>query len=362
MKKKVSLLALIVFVIGLFGMGRITKQPPESPHESSEVLTVAVKELKTSGFDYKQSYIGFVQAVQSVDIVPYLAGFLDKVLVQSGKEVAKNEVLFILDQRIPLAKLNEAKEAMMQAKATRDNARSFYERIQKTDAKAISSTELEEAQTKFQAAEADLQQAIATQNQAQTLMDYTVIQAPINGWVGNITATVGEYLSPQGKRLARIISFSPMRLTFGVPLAIESPRFLQEPSTLEVVLSNGQKKYWSDFEVRRNNQANQTTDSVSYFIDVENPQKIFVPDAYIGVNFIFKETGILVDKNWVYLTPTGSEVFVLENGIIEKRKVEIEAAIQNQYWIKSGLKEGDKIIIVPISVAQIGKPAKGVLK
>ena len=46
--------------------------------------------------------------------------------------------------------------------------------------------------------------------------------------------------------------------------------------------------------------------------------------------------------------------------MVEKKKVEIGAPVGNQYWIKSGLNEGDQIITVPVSPFQIGKSARGV--
>ena len=90
-----------------------------------------------------------------------------------------------------------------------------------------------------------------------------------------------------------------------------------------------------------------------------NNEKLLIPGVYVEIRFLYPETGILADKNWITLTPTGAEVFLLKNGVIEKRQVQIGAPIGNQYWIKSGLSEGESIITVPVSSAQIGQPAEG---
>ena len=65
----------------------------------------------------------------------------------------------------------------------------------------------------------------------------------------NITATIGEYLSPNGKVLATIIAFSPIRLTFSLPLANYPPKMPLNQATLEVVLENGKSVYFENFNL-----------------------------------------------------------------------------------------------------------------
>lgn len=358
MKKYILIVIFsLVFFGGVFYW--IHQSPKTSVIDQPKEIVLPIHTLKNQSFTYIKSFIGSVQAIQSVNVVPYLSGFLNKVLVQSGQEVTSGETMFILDQRIPLADLNQAKEAAEQAKATRTNALTFYERMKNTQKKAISPTELEQAQTKFQEADAAYQKALAAQNQAQTLYDYTTITAPISGWVGNITATIGEYLSPQGKTLANIIAFSPIRLTFSVPMASYHLAQPFSSSVLQVILGNGKSVEFENFKVVHDNQADQSTDSMAFFIDVPNDEKEFIPGAYIEIRFLFQQNGILVDKNWLTLTPDGAEAYLLKNQIIEKRNVQINGSIQNQYWI-TGLEEGDNIITTAVSPYQIGQKAKGV--
>ena len=361
MKKIFWGLALcILIILGLFFLFHIKSSSHQVSLKSDSII-VPIYTLKNQSFTYTKSFIGSVESIQSVAVVPYLSGFLKDVRVEAGEEVTEGETLFLLDERIPLADLNQAKEAVNQAYASRENAAIYYERMKNTDSKAISFTDLEGAKTEFDAAEAAYQKAIAAQNQAQTIYDYTIIQAPISGWVGNITATVGEYLSPESKALATIVRFSPIRLAFSIPMsAYKGDDFSKDKATLHIVLADGRILEFKKFKVVRDNKADKTTDSLSFFVDVPNDKKFLMPGAYIEVKFLYPETGILVQKNWITLTPDGAEVTLLKNGIVEKKKVEIGAPVGNQYWIKSGLNEGDQIITVPVSPFQIGKSAQGV--
>ena len=196
MKKVFFISGVCILVFLSFIIFKI-KSAPYQAMQKPEPVVLPVHTLQNQSFTYTKTFIGSVQAIQSVAIVPYLSAFLKEVRVRAGEEVNEGDALFLLDERIPLADLNQAKEAVSEAYATRENALNYYERMKNTESKAISPTELEQAKTGFDAAEAAYQKSLAAQNQAQTLYDYTIIQAPISGWVGNITATVGEYLSPE---------------------------------------------------------------------------------------------------------------------------------------------------------------------
>ena len=360
MKKFLIIFGILLIVISGCFVFRI-KSVSHTAFKEHNQTVLPVHTLKNKSFTYSKNFIGSVEAIQSVAVVPYLSGFLKEVRIGAGEEVTEGDTLFLLDERIPLADLNQAKEAVSQAYATKENAKIYYERMKNTDSKAISSTDLEQAKTEFEAAEATYQKAIAAQNQAQTIYDYTIIQAPISGWVGNITATVGEYLSPESKALATIVRFSPIRLNFSVPMsAYKGDNFSSNKATLQVVLADGRILEFTKFNVVRDNRADQSTDSLSFFVDVLNDKKFLMPGAYVEVKFLYPEAGILVQKNWITLTSDGAEATLLKNGVITKQKVEIGAPVDNQYWIKSGLTEGDQIITVPVSPFQIGESAQGV--
>ncbi len=361
MKKYFILFIICILVISVLFFIFWIRPISQPVLKENNTITLPIHTVKKQAFTYTKSFIGSVEAIQSVSVVPYLSAYLKEIYVQSGTEVSQGETLFLLDQKIPLADLNQAKEAVKQAFAKRENAQNYYERMKNTNKKAISPTELEQAKTEYEAAEASYQKTLSAENQAQTIYNYTIIQAPISGWVGDITATIGEYLSPENKTLATIVRFSPIRLIFSIPMSVYKSDYLShDKATLQVILTSGQVLEFTNFKIAHNNQADKATDSLSFFVDVPNDNKLLIPGAYIQIRFVYSEQGILADKNWITLTPTGAEVTLLKNGVIIKQQVEIGAPIGTQYWIKSGLNKGDTIITVPVSPYQIGQPAEGI--
>ena len=65
--------------------------------------------------------------------------------------------------------------------------------------------------------ENQLKQAEAEEQKAKTLYDYTVLQSPINGVVGNVALTKGNYVAPGNSPLLNIIQFDPIRVMFAIP-------------------------------------------------------------------------------------------------------------------------------------------------
>ncbi len=360
---KKSFWVYLVLVLSVFAGGYFfvsTKHRVAYSPRSESMFSLPIHTLKNKSFMQQKTFIGTIQAVQSVDVVPYSAGFLKKVFVQSGDKVQKNQDLLELDLRIPLADLNQAKEDLEKAKADRENALTYYNRIRKTNIEAISSTELEQAKSNFDASDAEYLKARSALNQAQTLYEYALIKAPIDGWVGNIKATIGQYLSPQDSSPLNITAFSPVRIVFSVPMSqYAEVQNLADP-ILQVELSDGQKIEFKKIKMTKDNQIDKSTDSILFFVEVQNLNDVLIPNAYINVHLLKPQRGILVSKNWIKLTPDGPIAFVLKDHIIEKRKVQIGDTVDNEYWIVSGLDEGEDLITVPVLSGQIGQQANGV--
>ena len=84
---------------------------------------------------------------------------------------------------------------MLQAKATAENAQAQAERRRKLDdlAETIEDREIHEANAL--ATKAQYQQAIAQRDHAKVNLERTQIRSPVNGWVTNLLAQLGDYAS-----------------------------------------------------------------------------------------------------------------------------------------------------------------------
>jgi multidrug resistance efflux pump len=143
-----------------------------------------------------------------VTIAPDVAGFVNDLRVKDNQFVHKGNILFVLDpERYKLAlATGEASVAARNAEMLmRQNA---ADRRAKLTTLAISTEAREDAQHVAASATAAYQQAVADRSMASLNLERTVVRAPVNGYVTNLTLVVGQYAAVGTKVMALIDSDS----------------------------------------------------------------------------------------------------------------------------------------------------------
>ncbi len=143
-----------------------------------------------------------------VAIAPDVAGFVDEVRVKDNEPVRKGDVLLILDQERYKRALALAQANVAARKADMENAKQQAARRAKLTNLSVSDEVRESTMLTANSAAAAYAQALAVQSTAQLDLDRTVIRAPVNGFVTNLTLDVGQYASVGTKVLALIDSDS----------------------------------------------------------------------------------------------------------------------------------------------------------
>jgi multidrug resistance efflux pump len=143
-----------------------------------------------------------------VSIAPDVAGFVDELRVKDNQFVHKGDVLLVLDRERYTRALAMAEANVAARKATMDNAQQQHARRAKLTTIAISDEAREDAKLTAASAAANYQQAVADRSTAQLNLDRTILRAPVNGFVTNLTLVVGQYASIGTKVMALIDSDS----------------------------------------------------------------------------------------------------------------------------------------------------------
>ena len=310
-----------------------------------------------------QTFIGTVAPVHTVDVLPFISGFIDQVFVKGGESVQTGDELFILQQRQYSAQKEAAAANVQSAEATLKNAEIYLNRIKKTKSEAVSQTELDNAQTSYLSAEAQLKAEKANLAIAEVNYDYTVIKAPIDGIVGNVAITKGNYVTPSGQPLARIIQQTPMRVQFSMSnkeylqtKTADKPLF--ESWIIKIKTADGQiYPQTGTFQYIDNMVAGQTS-GITVYVDFPNPNGVLMANAYVEVLLEKKIKGILLNKNQVHLTENGAYVTVIRNNKIERQNVALGRSVGQNYVIEKGLNVGDFVLKGTISDSLLNTPAK----
>jgi len=143
-----------------------------------------------------------------VSIAPDVSGFVADLKVKDNQFVHKGDVLFMLDRERYTRALATAEAVVAARKAEMDMRQHEAARRAKLTTLAISDEAREDAVLTANSTAASYQQALADRSTAQLNLDRTVVRAPINGFVTNLTLDVGQYASVGTKVMALIDSDS----------------------------------------------------------------------------------------------------------------------------------------------------------
>ncbi|HEY1945219.1 MAG TPA: efflux RND transporter periplasmic adaptor subunit [Roseiarcus sp.] len=161
---------------------------------------------------------GNTQAINSVDLVARVQGYLESIDYADGAIVKKGSQLFGIERVNYQAQLDQAQATLASNQASEEYARAEYQRqsaLSRQDFASLAT--LQDAKAKFDQASASVQSAMAAIELAKTNLGYTQVFAPFDGVVTNHLVDVGSLVGFSGPtKLATIIQTDPIYVYFTV--------------------------------------------------------------------------------------------------------------------------------------------------
>jgi len=337
---------------------------------------------------------GSLAANEQTDVAPETSGKVAAVGVDIGSYVKRGQMIVKLDDADLRIRVQQAQALLDQAKATlRQNeakiglrpgqkfnpenvpeitaARSAlelaeanlrrYERLvetgdvsraaydqQKSQRDVLSDqyqVAIHQAQQNY-AAVANAQGAVdAAQTQlalAKRSLNYSVVAAPMSGYVSDRPADVGEYVSPTSK-VATIVSLNPLRVRIDVPeQAI--PR-VRAGESVSVTVSAYPDRNFAGHIARVSPSVNATSRTLTVEAEVENSSGELKPGQFATVRILLpqSEPAVLVPQRALRQISGATYVFVIKNGRAEQRLVQSGQTEGDLVEIKSGV-AADEIV------------------
>ena len=159
--------------------GAATAQAPPPP-PSVSVSPVVSRQVTETG-----DFIGRVMAINKVDVVARVPGFIEERNFTEGQQVKTGDLLFRIEQDTYKAAVDQQKANLAKAKATEVNAKLQLHRGQElVHNQNIPQSTVDQREADEQAAQAEVLQAQALLEQAQINLGYTEIHSPIDGRIG----------------------------------------------------------------------------------------------------------------------------------------------------------------------------------
>ena len=154
---------------------------PEETQSSFETMTVSKTDVEIPA-----KFSAKMKGQADVNIMPQVSGQLMKIYVSEGEQVKVGQTLFVIDSRNAQLEL-EAAQANLQAALAQENSAKLEFDSNKNlfEKKIVSSYMLENSQNTYRQAQASVAQARAAVNRAKVNLGFCTIKAPVSGFGGS---------------------------------------------------------------------------------------------------------------------------------------------------------------------------------
>ncbi|GAB2806660.1 efflux RND transporter periplasmic adaptor subunit [Ferruginibacter profundus] len=164
-------------------MNQMPSTPPSLP-----VVKIVANQATTW-----QEYPASVEGATNVEIRPQVSGYLEKIYAEEGAWVSKGQPLFRINSAAYNEYSNNASASVQAADAAIAKAQIEVDRLKPlVDNKVIAEVQLKTAKANLAAAKAAHAQAVSSKGSADINVGYTLITAPVSGYIGHIPYKQGS--------------------------------------------------------------------------------------------------------------------------------------------------------------------------
>jgi membrane fusion protein (multidrug efflux system) len=313
-------------------------------------------------------YSATIEGKTNVEIRPQVSGYLDKIFVEEGAYVSQGQPLFKINDRPYDEQVNNAQANVIAAKANMEKAAIEVNRLKPlVENKVISDVQLKAAQAAYDAARAEVSQTQAAGNNAGINLGYTLIKAPVSGYIGRIPYKAGSLVGRGEASPLTVLSdvkevyayFSMSESDFlhftgesGGKTIAEKIRTLPP---VELQLADRSIYEWKGRIELMEGQFDKTMGTISFRAIFPNTDgllrtgstgKIRIPQASTAIPVPQTATYELQDKIFVYTVGDSNKV--------SSHALHIVAKTTGWYLVDKGVKPGDRIVYAGMDRLQDG--------
>ena len=326
----------ILFLIPLFFMGCADSDPAQlkerlignAPVE--RVIPVGVKCIDSIGSIVYNSYPGYLEEGQSIDIAFKYGGTLQHLNVKEGDQVKKGQVL-------AQSSSPTLDNTLRSAQATLNQAQDAYDRLKKVHDNGSL------PEIKWKEMEANLEKAQSAYDLALAMIHDQTLTAPFSGTITAVNALVGENITPL-RPIMKLISTEGLVARISVPENEISKININEKA--EIVIPALNDRRYTGQVSEKSMTAALLTHSYPVKVTVNEPDNDLRP-GMIGKVELRSDANhsIVIPANAVLINKDGKFVWVAENGCATRRPITLSGYSGNGVVISEGLSQGDHLIV-----------------
>ena len=359
---KITAIILVVIIIPImWNQGKTIVMSIITNYIMSQPKVVQVSKPIMKDIQPTFDTTGRIEANLSVDIIARVNGWLQKKYFEEGDRVTKGQKLFLIEPDEYILASQNARATVNENSAVYKNSQIDLQRAEQLLKDDLVSREYyDNALTQRNRNRAALDGAIAQMKQANLNLSYTNITSPMDGRIGKVNISVGNYVTPSSGAIAQIYSTNPMKVIFPLNSGdfIELKKYYIAASEEEKNDENGISVLLgladgSQYEIEGkmefvDNKIDESTGTVTLRAIFENPNELLVPGDYVKVIIrINKPYKVMMIPQSATKTDvgTGYYVWVVKDGKVVKKDIKVNRNIDNNWIVEGGLDENDEVVV-----------------
>ncbi len=337
-------------------MGASPMHAQDAPAPKVSVMAAQETPIRVS-----ETFIGRGEAIDKVDLVARVSGYLEEVLVKDGAEVSEGDLLFRIESSAYEATLETARAEVAKAEANLELAGLDLDRKQELfERGAVPEAERDTSRANELVAEAAVRAARASVQQAELNLSYTKIKAPFSGRAGRVNVSLGEVIAPGGKSLINLVREAPIYVTF----SLNEKSYINVLQTIGadtdnngddaalpdvfVILPNNTELAEKGRMAFVDNRIDPATGSVAIRAQFENDHRLILDGSFLTVGLKAQETKnhITISQAAIQRDQQGPFVLVVEDSnLVTQRYIVTGDVMGTEIIVLEGLAEGQKVVV-----------------
>ena len=333
---------------------KLNAQETQAPKVS--VMEAVLKPVRES-----ETFIGRGEAIDKVDLVARVSGYLEEILIKDGAEVTKGDLLFRIESSSYEATLETARAELARAEANLELAGLDLDRKQELfERGSVPESERDTARANELVAEAAVRSAQAAIRQAELNVGYTEVRAPFSGRAGRINVSLGEVIEPGSQTLVNIVREAPIYVTF----ALNEKQYVdilqeygaggrgdldeEEIPDVFVILPNESELVEKGQVAFIENRIDPTTGSVAVRARFENEKGLILDGSFLTVGITAHETQdrIIISQAAIQRDQQGPFVLVVDDSRQVAQRYIVTGEVQGTgIVVTDGLIEGEQVVV-----------------
>jgi multidrug efflux system membrane fusion protein len=352
-KRLLAMIGLCAVASGLVGCSDAAK--PETARAATQtVVPVGVATAQRKDVPVYLKGLGSVTASNTVSVKSRVDGQLAQVNFKEGQNVAKGELLAVIDPRPYQVALDQAQANLFRDQAQLKDAQLNYQRFKGLldESGAMSQQQVDTQKAAAEQLEGTVRADQAQIDSAKLNLVYSHITSPINGRVGLRLVDVGNMVHASDTNPPLVITqLQPIAVLFTLPqenLPTVAQHLHQGPLAVEAYDSDDKVKLATGTLLTIDNQIDQTTGTGKLKAMFNNEDNALWPNQFVNVRLLLEihKDAIVIPSVAIQNGPQGSYVFVVKpDKAVEVRQVTVSFTQNNVASVASGLNAGDVVVV-----------------